>query len=144
MSTPSRDDLLADLSHYVQSLSRTLIDHIQQIPDAEQLSPLEVITLRHIDENPGIAPSAIGADLGLRSSNVSAALRSLERRDFIQRQRDPRDGRAVQVTVTDHARASIARVRAGVTALLDGLLPPDAPLAETVELLRNLERSMRS
>lgn len=59
-----------------------------------------------------IGPSELGADLQIRSPNVAAALRSLERQGLVKRRPAPTDGRKAFIEITARGRKLAAESRA--------------------------------
>ncbi len=55
----------------------------------------------------GRRPTEIAAELHLSPSGVTRALLPLEKRGIVQRERDPGDGRASHVALTDAGRALV-------------------------------------
>lgn len=138
----SRDDALADLADVVLSVARKIHARTSEASDAIPLTPLEALAMQHIDRRPGITSSEFAADLSLKSSNASAALRELERKGLIRRDPDPADRRTVRVTATARASENLLRVRHTWASLLSDL-PVDAARLETAtELLRSAERQL--
>lgn len=115
------DDELADLAERVLSLARrvTLLSH--RDGTVVPLSQLEALLMRHVDEHPGCSPSALAAHLGLKSSNTSAALTSLEKRGLIVRRVDSRDGRSVKIHPTPLAHQNRRLLRGSWGRLLETL-----------------------
>jgi len=69
--------------------------------DAE-LSDTEFTVLAHLRLSPdGVRPGACAQAIGWDSSRLSHQLRRLEKRGLVQRQADPRDGRAAVLVMTD-------------------------------------------
>ncbi len=123
---------LAVLLHYV---GRKLSLHTPAHPDVVPLSALEGIFLEHISRRPGVRPSQLSADLGVKSSNTSAVLRAMEEKGMVRRTVDPGDARRVQVFVTARAEAAIARVHEDWVRILDGLISDEAGLHAAIRLL---------
>ena len=67
--------------------------------------------MRHIDHHPGVTPSEVARATGLQRSNLSTALRALERRGFVERRADPHDARGVNLFPTDLAADNLKRLR---------------------------------
>ncbi|GAA3705763.1 hypothetical protein GCM10022377_19420 [Zhihengliuella alba] len=140
MPTPPsrRDDLLADLADALIDVARSLQDHGYRDPELVPLTRQEITVISHIHRHPGTIPKELAADLGLKSSNASTALRGLEAKGMVVRTPDPADGRRTHLDLTDLAEDSIRRVRDGMSRLLHPLDLDDRDLARTVEALRGL------
>jgi DNA-binding MarR family transcriptional regulator len=76
----------------------------------EQLKPLELsssegnILLHLLTQDGPLPQEKIVAQLDISKPAVSRALKSLQRKGYIQRGKDPRDKRASQVQLTERAR----------------------------------------
>ncbi|MDR6198146.1 DNA-binding MarR family transcriptional regulator [Microbacterium sp. SORGH_AS428] len=138
----SREDALADLADVVLSVARKIHARTSEASDAIPLTPLEALAMQHIDRRPGITSSEFAADLSLKSSNASAALRELERKGLVRRDPDPLDRRTVRVTATARAHENLLRVRGAWTKLLSDLPAEADRLAEATDLLRSVEREL--
>jgi DNA-binding MarR family transcriptional regulator len=76
--------------------------------DAEDLSQHERQLLHHVAGEKGIPLGAVARHLGIPKSSASEQVKSLERRGFLTRRRDPEDERRLSIVLT--ARG-VARVR---------------------------------
>lgn len=133
---------LADLADSILGIARTISERGFRDRRIVPLSPLEVLTLRHIRRNPGITPTRIGIDLALKSSNTSVALRDLEKKNFIRREPDPNDRRSSRIYVTPEAMDSVHRVRAEMQTLFADLDLDDETLHRCTAALTAFEGSM--
>lgn len=103
------DDELADLAEAILGVGRELRLRIDS--DVVQLTVSEAHVMRHIDHHPGVTPSDVARATGLQRSNLSTALRALERRGFVERRADPHDARGVNLYPTDRAADNLERLR---------------------------------
>ena len=53
--------------------------------------------MRYINHRPGVTPQRVARFTGLQRSNLSSALRSLERRGLVRRRADPADARSANL-----------------------------------------------
>jgi DNA-binding MarR family transcriptional regulator len=81
------------------------------------------LVLRIVGRFPSMSPGQLARILHVDPSSVSATLRYLTRRGLIQRSPDPRDGRRVQLGLTEKGRAV------------------DVPMADSIEAV--VSRTMR-
>ncbi|WP_059018153.1 MarR family transcriptional regulator [Mycobacterium sp. M26] len=135
------DSELADLAEVILAIAREL----RMGMDAEtvHLTPSEAFVMRYIDNHPGAAPSDVAKYTGLQRSNLSTALRSLERRGFVQRLADPHDARGANLFPTDLAAANLTRLRRQWARQMATALGDDAGDVATVKnLLRTVESAM--
>lgn len=135
---------LADLADVLISVARKIAVRADEDPGFVTLTPLESLVMRHIDKHPGITPSRIAAAVGLRTSNASTALRSLEAKGFITREPDPGDRRAVHIHPTPLAADNLQRVRQVWHTLLAPHLADPAATASAVDFLTALDDSLTS
>lgn len=140
--TDQRARDLADLADSILAIARTISERGFRDHRIVPLSPLEVLTLRHIRRNPGITPTRIGADLAVKSSNTSVALRELEKKNFIRREPDPNDRRSTRIYATAEALDSVRRVRAEMQVLFADLALDDETLHACATAFGAFESSM--
>jgi DNA-binding MarR family transcriptional regulator len=142
--TASGESESADLAGILISVARKITVRADEDPGFVSLTQLEGLVMRHIDKHPGITPSQLAADVRLKTSNASAALRSLESKGFITREADARDRRAVHIHPTRLAADNLQRLR----RVWDSLLSPHLidPVATTaaVAFLTRLDDSLTS
>jgi DNA-binding MarR family transcriptional regulator len=91
-----------------------------------------------------ITPTELAARIGLRPTTLSSALRRLERRGHVKRERNPNDGRSYLVELTDEGDR---RWKAGWPALHESIEQVVGQLGdaheEVVEHLRRFESALR-
>lgn len=139
MMSGRREEDLADLADAILGIARTVSERGFRDGRIVPLSPLEILTLRHIRRHPGITPTRLGLDLAVKSSNTSTALRGLEEKNFIRREPDPGDRRSVRIYVTDTALDSVRRVRAEMQTLFAELDLDDQDLQRCAAALTAFE-----
>src|ERR1700704_2499463 len=76
--------------------------------DTEELSHHQRPLLHHVPAAQGIPLGVVPRHLGRPKSSASEQVKSLERRGFLTRHRDPADERQLSIVLTD---AGVARVR---------------------------------
>jgi MarR family transcriptional regulator, organic hydroperoxide resistance regulator len=76
--------------------------------DTEDLSQHERQLLHHVPAQKGIPLGIVARHLRMPKSSASEQVKSLERRGFLTRRRDPEDERRLSIVLTD---AGVARVR---------------------------------
>lgn len=118
-----RQEFTADVADLVLSIARKIAATDVVAPDIVALSNVESLVMRHIDRNPGISPSRIADQLGLRTANVSAILRQLEQKRLVRRAHADADRRAVEVHPTAVASRNLSRLREEWAARLDDVVP---------------------
>ncbi|SBS74000.1 Regulatory protein MarR [uncultured Mycobacterium sp.] len=103
------DSELADLAEAILGVGREL--RMRTDTHVIQLTAQEAHVMRHIDHHPGVTPSDVARATGLQRSNLSTALRALERRGFVERRADPHDARGINLFPTDRAADNLKRLR---------------------------------
>jgi DNA-binding MarR family transcriptional regulator len=91
-----------------------------------------------------ITPTELAARIGLRPTTLSSALRRLERRGHVRRERNPNDGRSYLVELTEEGDR---RWKAGWPALRESIEQVVGQLGaaheDVVEQLRRFESALR-
>ncbi|MEP9393368.1 MULTISPECIES: MarR family winged helix-turn-helix transcriptional regulator [Gordonia] len=117
-------NLLVDIAEVVLRVAREIEPHGPAgVSGVVPLNGSEVLVMRWIHHNPGTCPAEGATATGLKRSNFSAVLRSLEAKDMVRRSPDPDDARSVRLYATRRAETSIARLhdfwRRRLTGALD-------------------------
>jgi MarR family transcriptional regulator, organic hydroperoxide resistance regulator len=76
--------------------------------DVEDLSQHERQLLHHVGDERGVPLGVVAHHLGIPKSSASERVKSLERRGFLTRSRNPEDERRLSIVLTD---MGVARVR---------------------------------
>lgn len=120
------------------ALRRELIVSLQNVYQLDAFSALaellqgESLVLNYLifHQEKAVYPSDLSQELHLSRPRITAALRSLQRKDLIAMHRSPTDGRRVQVSITDAGRetigARLTRMQAYFDKMLSGLGEADA------------------
>ena len=77
--------------------------------DDDDLSQHERQLLHHLGDERGIPLGAVARHLGIPKSSASEQVKSLERRGFLTRGRDPDDERRLSIVLTDMGVARVKR-----------------------------------
>lgn len=141
-TTPT-SSTLADLAFVLLGAARELQLHHSHDPQVVQLTATEINVLRHVEDHPGSAPAAIAEAIGLRRSNLSAALRTLEGKELVERRPDTADRRSHRLHPTPAAADNLTRMRALWAEAVERALGGDlSGLEDTVTLLGRLEAGL--
>jgi DNA-binding MarR family transcriptional regulator len=135
MKTQDRETALADFADAIMHAARLIRSWDQAAETVVPLSMIEAAVLEYVDRHPGCRPSDVAHELRMRSSNFSAALRVLERQEFVERRSNPTDGRTASLFVTALAKHNIAIVRSRRAALLGDALGDDAAGIDAARVL---------
>jgi DNA-binding MarR family transcriptional regulator len=104
-----RDEDVREFRAQLRLLHRRLRREVQPVAG---LSRTAMQVLGAIGRLPaGSQPRQVADELLMTSSNVAAALRELEARGVISRQKDPTDARQVRLSVTAHGERLLADFR---------------------------------
>ncbi len=141
-SRPDRGAQLADLAHFVLSVARDIRLYGHLDSGIIEVTELESLVMNHVQQHPGVSPTGICAEVGLRSSNTSAVLRSLEEKGMIQRIPNPDDRRSVSVHPTPIAASNLEKVREVWAGFLAVHVDESLDLAPVIDALRTLDESV--
>lgn len=129
---------VADIADLIVSIARKISAHEPDV-GVVRLSALEVLVLRCVDSRPGVTPSELSAELGLKSGNTSAILRALEENGLLHRSPDPGDRRSVRIQPTQRLIENRKRIRDGWAQLLESRIPSGYDLDAIVRFLTDLD-----
>lgn len=109
MTAPPRDDgvafLLAQLgAHAAAAFAERL--------KAIDLTPPQAGVLRLLARTPGISQRTLAEALGMHATRLVALIDELERRELVERSRDPSDRRNYALELTDDGRRTLAALGA--------------------------------
>lgn len=103
--------------------------HVRRASTATQLSATDSTLLAHLDEERAVRATVLAAHLGLAASTLSAAISRLAALGYVVQQRDPDDGRAIDLLLSKRGaaamQASSVLESARVRAMLSALSPSD-------------------
>ena len=140
--TAERQTALADLADAIMHAARLIRSWDQAADTVTPLTMLEAAVLEYVDRHPGCRPSDVAHQLRMRTSNFSAALRALEKQDFVERRSDASDGRTANLYVTPLAKRNIDIVRSRRAELLANAIGDDpARIDAARDLLDQLRRT---
>lgn len=140
----ARESRLADLADLVLNVAREIRLQVDESAGVIPLTPSEGNVMRYIDRNPGASANGVADATGLRRSNLSGALRGLEAKGLVRRERHPNDRREVRIFPTDSAGANILRLREIWADRLGAALDQNdvTEISGTVALLARLESNL--
>ena len=139
MPADERAAQLKTLATHIIHVARKLTLYRSSDPEFIPLTPLEGIFLEHVHRYPGISPSQLAADLGMRSGNTSDVLRALETKGMVVREADENDRRSVHVLPSALAERIIEKLQSEWVELLEPVVPRDGDLAAAARLLTELD-----
>lgn len=138
-TTASLHAALSELVRVAQFRDR---DHIC----CHDISVAQCYALETLVEQGPLRLGELAAALFLDKSTASRVVGALERKGYLERQADPADARALQLSVTPAGKALCSQIRgelvAETAAMAEDLEP--AALAAAVALLRRLAARLRS
>ena len=74
--------------------------HVKDPASGEDVSAHQTSILDHLDEVDAMSMTGLAGHMGVTVATMSLAIDRLERRRFVRRDRDPKDGRRVLLRVT--------------------------------------------
>lgn len=100
------------------------------------------LIIRCLGRHPNIIVGELGSRLGIEASVLATALKHLQQRRLIERNRDPRDRRRVLLTLSSHGRFFDRATEGTVEDVLEGLMATADPadVAAAARVLRRLVR----
>ena len=135
------DEQSANVAEAILGIARELRLRIDADPDHLTLSESHV--MRCINHRPGVTPSEVARFTGLQRSNLSTALRALEKRGLVKRRADPNDARAANLFPTRRATDNLARLRRQWAAQIHDALSGDVRrVGQAAEVLQTLEAGL--
>ncbi|HEJ1606697.1 MarR family winged helix-turn-helix transcriptional regulator [Pseudomonas aeruginosa] len=103
---PTNQDL--QLAAHLRSQVTTLTRRLRREAQADPVQFSQLVVLGAIDRLGGdVTPSELAAAERMRSSNLAALLRELERGGLIVRHADPQDGRRTRVSLSSEGRRNL-------------------------------------
>ena len=116
------------------ALSLMAADHVREATGAEPTFSAALVSLQTMADGGSI--DELRRVLGLSHSGGVRVVKALSWAGHVDLRRDPDDGRAVQVHLTESRRAEATRIRAtrleALDALLDGLAPDERARLDTL------------
>ncbi|GAA3880476.1 hypothetical protein GCM10022381_23420 [Leifsonia kafniensis] len=128
---------MADLADTILMIAKKLALRGQDQRVIVPLTGTEVQVVREVERHPRSTPTEIAAATGLRRSNVSAAIRTLEAQGMVTRVQAADDARSVELIATDFAVENMERIRALWVSRLRAV--PEADLAAATAALGALQ-----
>ncbi len=138
-----------ELATVLRDLAWTIHRLVPEVAGLEPLPNTELAVLKHVLSSPGVTVGELAADLRMRQSNVSAAVRGLVDRDLVAREGSPTDRRVTRLVPTEKslaARESIDTVWSGTIHTAMGRLDDDqvAAIEAASDALRALGHALRA
>lgn len=131
----------------LQALRRIIraIDlHSRKLSAQHKITGPQLVCLLSVEEHEPVTPSAIARHVHLSPSTVIGILDRLEAKEFVQRARDLKDRRLVQVSLTEQGKALVANAPSPLQETLAEQMNhlPDAELAMIAESLDRIVEMM--
>ncbi|MEV6784780.1 MarR family transcriptional regulator [Streptomyces sp. NPDC051098] len=132
-----RNPQLFELADLILAVGRHI--NAAKEADAESGTPLEGAVMRYIDRHPGTTVSSAAEATQMISSNVSRAVRGLEKKGLVRRDTDEHDARRVRLYPTPKAAENLQQLHATWTRLLDGTVTDADDIDTLIAALQNIE-----
>jgi DNA-binding MarR family transcriptional regulator len=88
------------------------------------LRPVEFSVMSVVRHNPGVTSRQVCAALGIQPPNFVPLLASLEKREWVQREPHPNDGRAISLRLTPTGEKMMTHAEQMVSELEDEIVKP--------------------
>ncbi|PZG50587.1 MarR family transcriptional regulator [Spongiactinospora gelatinilytica] len=136
-----RNSDLLILGSALRDLTRDLMRTGRRVAGVAPLPETEVDIIKLVVHRPGMSPGRLAAELRIKPSNISAALRRLAAAGLVMRETDPADRRATRVLPTAQAIRNVHGVERARAALLDQALAalPAADRAAVLAAIPSLQ-----
>lgn len=108
---PPDSEALADLADAILVIARRLSMRGHDLRDVMPLTGTEIVVIREVMRSARISPAELAAASGLKRSNVSTAIRSLEGRGLLERRQKAGNDRSIELVMTQQAEENFHRVR---------------------------------
>ncbi|MFT2815781.1 MarR family winged helix-turn-helix transcriptional regulator [Leifsonia sp. A12D58] len=108
---PITDENLADFADAIREIARQLALSREDLREIGSLTGTEVAVIREVHRSTRISPTRLAAATGLKRSNVSTAIRSLEARGLLERRTAEGNDRSVELVATQLATENLQRMR---------------------------------
>ena len=140
--TDNERSSLIELGDLVLLVARKLRTVPETDDETAPLSPLECLVLLHLHSHPGASPSSLAQGLGLTTSNTATALRGLANKRQIERRKNPADGRAAKLYLTDSAERAVDSVHEDWRRLLAAADIDQESLTAAVQTLMRINQAL--
>jgi DNA-binding MarR family transcriptional regulator len=132
-------DSYADLVDVLISLNREVSVQLR-LQDIVKLTATEIAVIRYVNTHDGASPTELAVALSLTRSNVSPAIKSLERSQLLVRSQSGRD---VQLHATALAAENLRLIRSEWASVLTAAFEvPPTGLREALDTLRAVEAGL--
>jgi len=137
MLTDHRVELQAQIVAFIRAFG---LHRPDQTACGHPVSVSEAHALMELAAEQPLRLAALARRLRLEKSTVSRLVRQLEKRDWVVREQDRTDGRAVRLHLTDAGRTAAAKLARSRAEKFDALVSslPEAKRDQVVEAFRTL------
>jgi MarR family transcriptional regulator, organic hydroperoxide resistance regulator len=129
-----------DFMRLIWALDHRLRVESRRLKTRRKLAYSQQLVLRIVGRFPSLSPGQLARILHVHPSSVSGTLHDLSGRGLIERESDPRDGRRLQLGLTEKGRAADVPAADGVEAVVSRTMRrlPDGRVAAAREVLEAL------
>lgn len=122
------------------------------VPEAAGLDPLtntELAVIKQVQASPRVTVSGLARNLGMKQSNISAAVRDLVERGLVERESNPADRRVHELVPTEKSLADKDAIEAvwsgAVRTAMERLAPEQVAAIENAsDALRTLDEVLHA
>jgi DNA-binding MarR family transcriptional regulator len=135
-----------DFMRLIWALDHRLRVESKRLQARRHLAYSHQLVLRIVGRFPSLSPGQLARILHVDPSTVSATLHHLSRRGLLQRSPDPRDGRRVQLGLTEKGRALDVPLADSVEAVVGRTMgrQPEGRVAAARQVLESLVVALRT
>ncbi len=141
MNPAEKEDIDTAIVSGLEALAQAYRVLLWEQARKHDLSPLQVQLLIHIREQQSVKITGLAQHFMLTKATVSEAVRSLERKNMINRHKDASDARSHSVRLTEWG-ADIAHIASFYPEPVRRIIAPVSP-AEKAVLLKNIRGLLR-
>jgi MarR family 2-MHQ and catechol resistance regulon transcriptional repressor len=138
------DGLTLELNSVFIGVSRAATKNVEIRLSRLDLTPARVAVISILHRNPAqrLTVGEIAAGLHVSSTNISRRLDGLERTGWVQRERNPDDGRSIYIRLTDQGRRKADAILPGIYRSMNEAWSCFSN-TDKQELLKLLDRMMK-
>lgn len=118
MSKPATEMALTELAGELRTVINRLSFHLRSPAMESGITPTRLSTLVALERSGPLRPGELAGWLGITAASMSRLCDALEDAGLVRRTPDPGDQRATLLSLTDHGRDELGRIRSAGTAEL--------------------------
>ena len=105
------------LLYMVKQVELVVRSHLDELVKPSGITALQYTALTVLERHDGLSAAQLARDSFVTAQSIADLVRSLESRDLVRRERNPRNRRELLISLTDTGRELLARVACPVREL---------------------------